>query len=74
MGIVSVLATIVIQFWAQAIARLLQTRHFWTQLLPEVLKVKWIVVLLNWFLKFKRILWEKRPIFHLPHVDFLKAV
>ena len=61
-------------FGLRTVARLLQTRHFRTQLLPKVFKVKWIVVLLNWFSKFKQILFEKRPIFHLLHVGFLKAV
>ena len=51
MGIVSVLATIVIQFWQEP-QTLFQTRHFRTQLLPEVLEVKWIVVLLNRYSNF----------------------
>ena len=51
MGIVLVLATIVIQFWQEP-QTLLQSRHFRTQLLPEVFEVKWIVVLLNRFSKF----------------------
>ena len=59
---------------ARTIACLLQTRHFQTQLLPEVFKVKWIVVLLNRFSKLKRTLFEKRPIFNLPRVGFLIAL
>ena len=54
----------------ETIARLLETRHFRTQLLPDVFNVKGIVVLLNRFSKLKRILFEKRSILHLPRVGF----
>ena len=60
-------------FGLRTIAHLLQTRHFRTQLLPEIFNVKWIVVLLKWFSKFKWILFEKRPIFHLPTCRFFKS-
>ena len=50
------------------------TRHFQTKLVLVDFKVKGIVVLVNTIFKLKRILFEKRSIFHLPCVDFLVAV
>ena len=54
----------------ETIARLLETRHFRTQLQPDVFNVKGTEVLLNRFSKLKRILFEKSSIFHLPGVGF----
>ena len=55
----------------ETIARLLETRHFRTQLLPDVFNVKRDSGSTQPILpKLKRILFEKRSIFHLPRVGF----